>query len=86
MRNDVLDPLEANRRAIRTPTCVFEIASEAHRGRLAQTWLTRKTKPSNEKEISHGASLKTIRRECVSAKTRIRPLCGKLKSGSLLMH
>src|SRR6266853_4769559 len=26
---------------------------------------------SNEKEISHGTSLKTIRRECVSAKTRI---------------
>jgi hypothetical protein len=25
----------------------------------------------NEKEISHGALLKTIRRECVSAKTRI---------------
>src|SRR5947207_3744323 len=25
----------------------------------------------NEKEISHGASLKTIRRGCVSAKTRI---------------
>ena len=54
MGNDMLDPFEANRRAIRAPTHVLEIPCEPHHGRLAQAWITRKTKPSNENKLSRG--------------------------------
>jgi hypothetical protein len=38
----------------------------------------------NETKLSHRYRWTTIRRECVSAKTRITPLCGKLKSGLII--
>ena len=41
---------------------------------------------SGERETRHDWYWATLRQLCVRAKTPITPLCGKLKSNSLLMH